>query len=99
MRKATITQLKNELSDLLELAKNGEPVLIFDRNIPIVQLISARSFEAGSESENARVLQLERSGMLRRGDCGNLTKLLNTQKPVKLKNKINVVNVLLEEKD
>ncbi len=41
MKKATITQLKNDLSELLETAKNGESVLVFDRDVPIVRLISA----------------------------------------------------------
>ena len=38
MKKASITETKNSLSALLDLVKQGESVLIMDRNRPVARL-------------------------------------------------------------
>ena len=38
MKTATITQTKNQLSLLIDAVKQGETVIILDRNIPVARL-------------------------------------------------------------
>jgi len=99
MRKATITQLKNELSELIEAAKNGEPVLIFDRNTPVVKMISALSSDVPKEADEAHLAKLERSGLVRRGDPKRFIKILKDNPPVVTKSKVDLVQSIIDERN
>jgi len=54
MRTAKISELKAKLSAYIEFVKNGEEVLIFDRNTPVARLIPAGP--AGEYDERERRL-------------------------------------------
>jgi prevent-host-death family protein len=45
MRTAKISELKAKLSAHIEFVKNGEEVLIFDRNTPVARLVPAGPVE------------------------------------------------------
>lgn len=63
MKKASITEAKNNLSALIDGLKGGSPVLIVDRGRPVARLEAAGS---GSESEdNGRLSRLLRGGVVR----------------------------------
>ena len=62
MEKATISQLKNNLSAYLKKVRAGETVLILDRNHPVARLERVRPSELGDE----RLAELERQGLIRR---------------------------------
>jgi prevent-host-death family protein len=51
MRTAKISELKAKLSAHIELVKNGEEVLIFDRNKPVARLVPAGPVDDYDERE------------------------------------------------
>jgi len=53
MRSVNVAKLKDKLSEYLRLAKNGEEVVIRDRNLPIAKLVP---FEAEGASEEELLL-------------------------------------------
>ena len=59
MKKASISELKNQLSAYLQSVRAGETVLILDRNQPI-----ARIERVADEGPSDRLAQLLRSGVL-----------------------------------
>jgi prevent-host-death family protein len=60
MRTAKISELKAKLSAHIAYVKNGEEVLILDRNTPVARLVSVGPFEA----EDARMRRLIAKGIL-----------------------------------
>ena len=50
MRSVNVAELKNKLSKYLTFAKNGEEIVIRDRNLPVAKLIPF-SAEGASEEE------------------------------------------------
>ena len=49
MRSVNIAELKNRLSTYLTYAKNGEVVVIRDRNLPVAKLIAYHAEDASEE--------------------------------------------------
>jgi prevent-host-death family protein len=70
MIQTTISAAKAKLSYFIELAKNGETVLITDRGVPVVRLeAAARPAVTGMSPEDAgRLQRLEKAGVLRVSD-------------------------------
>ena len=94
MTTASITQAKNNLSKLLKRVRHGESVLILDRNIPVARL---EPLAPGSgEADEAKLLDLERRGLLKRG-TGKLPKDFWTRPLPKLKG--SAVQALLDERN
>jgi len=60
MRTAKIAELKAKLSAHIEYVKNGEEVLILDRNTPVARLVAAGS----SDSCDERTKRLIAKGIL-----------------------------------
>src|SRR5262245_53603866 len=63
MKKATITEAKNQLSALIDRVRHGETIVITDRGRPVARLVSALT--GGSEDVEGRLARLERRGGLR----------------------------------
>jgi len=63
MKRATLTETKNNLSALVDQVQHGETILILDRGRPVARLESALG--EGDDPEG-RVARLERQGLLRR---------------------------------
>jgi prevent-host-death family protein len=62
MKTATISQAKNHLSELLAGVKRGETVLILERDRPIARIVPIEA----SQSDDERLADLERRGIIRR---------------------------------
>jgi prevent-host-death family protein len=65
MKRATISQTKNQLSALLERVKRGEEVLILERNIPIARIVPVQG--VGHGETDSMLAALERRGVIRLG--------------------------------
>ncbi|HZF10093.1 MAG TPA: type II toxin-antitoxin system prevent-host-death family antitoxin [Thermoanaerobaculia bacterium] len=63
MKRATLTETKNNLSALVDQVQHGETILILDRGRPVARLESVLGEEDDPEGRLAR---LERQGLLRR---------------------------------
>jgi prevent-host-death family protein len=63
MKRATITEAKNQLSALIDRVRAGESVLILDRGIPVARLEPVTSHV----DQDGRLERLERAGLVRRG--------------------------------
>ena len=62
MERATISQLKNNLSAYLRKVRAGETVLVLDRNRPVARIEAV----SGPDFEDERLAELERQGLIRR---------------------------------
>lgn len=60
MRSAKISELKAKLSAHIEYVKNGEEVLIFDRNTPVARLVAV----GPAEAEDERMRRLVAKGVI-----------------------------------
>lgn len=65
MKVASISQTKNNLSALLDEVKQGETVLILDRDRPVARLEPV--VRGGELDPEGRLERLERGGIVRRG--------------------------------
>jgi len=93
MTTASVTEAKNNLSKLLKKVRQGESVLILDRNVPVARL---EPLSPGSgEADEAKLLDLERRGLLKRG-LGKLPKDFWTRPLPKFKK--SVVQAVLDER-
>lgn len=63
MKKASITEAKNNLSALIDRVKGGSPVLIVDRGRPVARLESAAGHLSGDEA--GQLERLVRTGIVR----------------------------------
>ncbi len=81
MKKASISETKNRLSALLDRVRNGESVLILDRNRPVARLEPVVTGETADPE--GRLARLERGGILRRGQppAGRWKRLLDDPLP------------------
>ena len=57
MKKASISELKNQLSAYLQQVRAGETVVIYDRSRPV-----ARIDRVADEDDDERIVQLQRAG-------------------------------------
>jgi prevent-host-death family protein len=60
MRTAKISELKARLSAHIQYVKNGEEVLILDRNTPVARLVPA----SGAEDQDERMRRLIAKGIM-----------------------------------
>lgn len=92
MKKATISQTKNQLSALLDAVKGGETILILDRGIPVAKIVPVLDVP---EEDDARLARLERAGLVRRAARPPVPKL---PPPLKLPRGVSVLEALLEDR-
>src|SRR5271157_1724339 len=57
MRTAKISELKAKLSAHIRYVKNGEEVLILDRNTPVARLVSVKPYEGIGDRESRLIAQ------------------------------------------
>lgn len=100
MKKASISQIKNHLSEYLDqVTGNGEAIVITKRDRPIAQLVPMNGTRASSNQEDeARLQRLERAGLIRRGS-GKPLPLDWFKKAPKLKRGVSLLRALLEERE
>jgi prevent-host-death family protein len=97
MKTVNIAELKNRLSTYVRFAKNGEEVVIRDRNLPVAKLVP---FEAGDATEEE--LQLVAEGKMklpeRRLTEAELDEIWKTPPTRKLKGR-KAIEALLADRD
>lgn len=96
MKTASVTEAKNQLSAILEQVREGETYLILDRGTPVARLEPVRGGES-RDSDEARLADLEKRGLLRRGK-GKIPREFFETPPIKLPRNLSVLDALLEER-
>ena len=94
MKKASITEAKNNFSALIDGVKSGSPVLIVDRGRPVARLEPVSGVRADDDSRLARLV---REGIVRPARAA-VSKTAFTTKPPRLKGSVSGVRVLLDER-
>ena len=95
MKKASITEAKNNLSALIDGVKGGSAVLIVDRGRPVARL---EPVTTGLEAEpDGRLLRLVRDGIVRPRRVAP-PRTLFSQQPPRAKTGASAVKALLEER-
>jgi prevent-host-death family protein len=95
MKRASITEAKNNLSALIDGLKGGSPVLIVDRGRPVARL---EPVTTGREPEHdGRLSRLIREGIVRPGRTPP-SRALFTDQPPRPKVGASVVATLIEER-
>lgn len=94
MKKASITEAKNNLSALIDGVKRGSPVLIVDRGRPVARLEPVSGIRTGDDN---RLAQLVREGIVRPAR-GVAPKALFTTKPPQPRKGASGVRALLDER-
>jgi prevent-host-death family protein len=93
MERATITEVKNGLSALIDRVKAGESIVVTDRGIPVAVI------EPVTEHVDLddRLARLERAGIIRRGKGEVPLELLRTPGPIP-KDGMSIVDAVIEER-
>mgnify|MGYP001584413609 CR=1 FL=1 len=91
MKRATISELKNQLSKFLGYVKHGEPVVILDRGHPIADILPHKAGDSKGEEQIARI---EALGIIRRGNPNEIKKYL----PPDSTEPTGLLQTLLEER-
>lgn len=78
MKRATLTDTKNNLSALVDQVQHGETILILDRGRPVARLESVRG---GEDDPEGRLARLERQGLLRRASAPSPREILMAAPP------------------
>jgi prevent-host-death family protein len=78
MQTAAVSELKASTSEYLAKVKSGEEILITDRGTPIAKIIPLRRTE---DALAARMMQLERAGMIKRGSGGITEEFWTASRP------------------
>lgn len=94
MKKASITEAKNNLSALIDGVKRGSPVLIVDRGRPVARLEPVSGIRSGDDN---RLAQLVREGIVRPAR-GVAPKGLFDTKPPRVRKGASGVRALLDER-
>jgi prevent-host-death family protein len=95
MKKASITEAKNNLSALIDGLKGGSPVLIVDRGRPVARLESVTTDP--SAEDDGRLGRLVRDGVVRPARAA-LPKTLFTSVPPRLQHGVSAVRTLIEDR-
>jgi prevent-host-death family protein len=93
MKKASITDAKNNLSALIDTVKGGSTVLIVDRGRPVARLEPL----SGMSSDDDRLARLVREGVVRPAR-GTASKQLFTTRPPRGKKGASGVRALIDER-
>ena len=93
METATITEVKNGLSAIIDRVKAGESIVVTDRGLPVA-VIEPMSAHVDVDDRLAR---LERAGIIKRGKGEVPLELMRTPGP-RLPDDVDLVNYVLEER-
>ena len=95
MKKATITEAKNQLSFLIDRVRHGETIVITDRGRPVARLMSALA--EGADDPEGRLARLERRGGLRLATTAPPRTLIS-KKPPMTRKPSGVLDALIDER-
>jgi prevent-host-death family protein len=94
MKKASITEVKNNLSALIDRVKGGSSLLIVDRGRPVARLEPVSGVRADDDSRLARLV---REGIVRPARAA-VPRALLASKPPRSKEGASGVRALLDER-
>ena len=95
MKRASITEAKNNLSALIDGLKGGSPVLIVDRGRPVARLEAVAGDHEGEQDE--RLSRLLRDGLVR-PRRSELPQTLFTTRPPRAKGGASAIDALIDER-
>jgi len=95
MKKASISETKNHLSELIDAVRHGETVLILHRRRPVARLEPVAG--PGNTEIEGRLERLERSGIVRRGHPGPWSETVK-KPPPRPRGRVSPVQMLIEER-
>lgn len=93
MKTSNISYLRKHLSEVISCVKEGETVLVLDRNKPVATLIP---YSSSRHALPQRIQELQRQGLLHH-DASNPP--MKKVKPLRLKSPVDMVNYILEERE
>jgi prevent-host-death family protein len=93
MKMATVTDVKNGLSALLDQVKAGETVVVTDRGVPVARIVPVLA----SGDATGRLERWTRAGIVRAGSGSLPVNLLAGPSP-RPENDASVVQALIEER-
>jgi prevent-host-death family protein len=94
VKKASITEAKNNLSALIDHVKGGSPVLIVDRGRPVARLESVHTPQV---DDGGRLDRLVREGIVRPARAATPRALVATRPP-RVRKGASGVRALLDER-
>ena len=97
MKKASITEARNNLSSLIDGLKRGSGVLIVDRGRPVARLEPLTS-SRGDVRDDERIATLIRGGIVRPARAP-LSKTLTEHRPPAATGQGSVVRAVLDERE
>jgi antitoxin (DNA-binding transcriptional repressor) of toxin-antitoxin stability system len=87
MKYARIGQLRDGLSRYIDEVREGNEVLVLDRDRPVARIVPAAGPPPAPGGDSERLLDLERRGILRRGKS-RYPAVLKNEKPVKVRGSV-----------
>jgi antitoxin (DNA-binding transcriptional repressor) of toxin-antitoxin stability system len=87
MKYAKIGQLRDGLSRYIDQVRDGGEVLVLDRDRPVARIVPAGVAHVGSSVDSARLADLERRGIVRRGK-GRFPEALKHGKPAAVRGSV-----------
>jgi prevent-host-death family protein len=94
MKRASITEVKNNLSALIDSVQAGSPILIVDRGRPVARLEPVQDLDA---EEDDRLARLVRAGVVRPGS-GRLAETIVANAPPRARAGASVLQALIDER-
>jgi prevent-host-death family protein len=94
MKRASVTEAKNNFSALIDSVKEGSPVLIVDRGRPVARL---EPVGGAASDDDGRLARLVRDGIVRPARGGPLKAVL-AHKPPRPKKGASGVRALLDDR-
>ena len=96
MKSVLLSQLKNRLSYFVDKVKNGEVIIILDRNIPVAQITPIPVNK--TIADTGALMRLERAGLVTRAIRSLSAREIKNlaMKPTK---RVSVLQALLEERE
>jgi prevent-host-death family protein len=93
MNSATITEVKNGLSAIIDRVRAGESIVVTDRGVPVAVIEPV----AGRADIDDRLRRLERAGIIRVGTGEPPIELMRTPGP-RVRGDFSAVDAVLEER-
>lgn len=95
MKRASLTETKNQLSALVDRVRHGETILILDRGRPVARLESVLE---GEDAGGGRAERLERQGVIRRARTRHPARSVIEQAPPRPAAGASAVEALVAER-
>jgi prevent-host-death family protein len=92
MKTSNISYLRNHLSEVIAAVREGETLLVLDRDKPVARLIP---YTTGKDGLTERVKELQQLGLLTHSPQQDPVRL---PKPLKLKTPVDVSGFVLEDR-